>query len=129
MHSFLRLRRWIAMLLLAGMGFAQASLAYAFCEMDRRELAQAMTAESGHDCACESDVAGQLAFSTNRCVAHCTADLQITTAFAGAFAAVPPAVAVLLLSRRDFPAIVLRSAEIPRPPGVPIRVLLHSFLI
>lgn len=78
--------------------------------------------------ACESEAGGNLAQSANGCVAHCTADLQLSGNMAG-----------LLRSPAHIPVLVLppMARFVPpdtglhaTPPGAPPRrILLHSFLI
>jgi hypothetical protein len=66
--------------------------------------------------------------NANRCVAHCTSDLQLSGSFAAL--AVHPAAVVLLVLPRAEPSRVPRSVAELSPPGtVPVRILLHSFLI
>ncbi len=116
------------MFLLAALGFAQANLAYAFCEMDRRALAQVVQSGSEQACECETGMASQLPLATNRCVAHCTADLQI--AAAAVPIGFPPAeAAVLIVPRADAPLGLRADPEAAPVLAVPLRILLHSFLI
>lgn len=119
-----RTRRWTAILLLAMLAFAQASVALAACSMDRGMLASTMAMSAGDDCdGC--DMSAQAAMdSTNQCVVHCTADLQLAGAPPDAAVAGPaetlPAVAVL-----RFRSPLLREYLLPGAP--PRRILLHSF--
>jgi hypothetical protein len=124
-----RIRRQVALVMLAVLGFAQASVALAACAMDRGELAQAAGAPShgmpaGHECCDEEDAQ---AGASNLCFAHCTSDLQAFGWAGFAVAAAPRAVIVVQLQAVASapPAAV---AEAP-PPRVPPRILLHSFLI
>jgi hypothetical protein len=112
-----RLIRRVSIWLIALLAFAQVSFALAACSMDRGSLASMleMTADCG-DC------------EAHRCVAHCTADLQLSGS--------PAALAVY---PSDAPVLVLPRAQLDRAPGavarvsppgiVPVRILLHSFLI
>lgn len=123
-----RIRRQVALLMLAVLGFAQASVALAACAMDRGELAQASAPShgmpAGHECCDEED---SPAAAATLCFAHCTSDLQ---AFGWAGFAVPAAERVVLVVLPPAVALAPRAAvaEAP-PPRVPPRILLHSFLI
>ena len=118
-----KLKFWIALLLLAGLAFSQASVALAACAMERGGMAQ--MADDGCCCDLATDPAEpQLA---NQCVAHCTADLQLS------------GMAVALVHAcTDAPVLWLPDLRaIPSHPGgpkaplvaIPSRILLHSFLI
>jgi hypothetical protein len=101
-----RLIRRIAIGLIAFYALGQASIAMAACGMDRSAMAQAMIMAA--------------------CVAHCTADLQLTTATADAV----PARAIE--SRATIPVPSFRSPPVvayPPPATPPRRILLHSFQI
>lgn len=112
----LRLIRRVSISLVATLMFAQASVALAACSMERGSLAP--TLEASSDC-------GDRA---NRCIAHCTADLQLSGSLA-ALLVHPADVPVLLLARAEVDR-VQRAADPVSPPGaVPVRILLHSFLI
>ena len=124
-----RLRRQVALLMLAVLGFAQASVALAACAMDRGELAQAAgtpphAMPAGHECCDEED---SPAAAGNLCLAHCTSDLQ---AFGWAGFAVPAVGRAVLVVLPQAVARTPRSAVAAAPPPrVPPRILLHSFLI
>ena len=121
------LKRWVASVLLAALAFTQASVSFAACPLERGHLGAVMTSKA-EPCGDDLSVAGFESLYANRCVAHCTSDLQL----AG------DAVA-MTRSPGDAPVLVLPPAPIARlprlftadsPPGeVPIRILLHSFLI
>lgn len=117
-----RLKRLLALVLLAALGFAQASIALAACNLDRGRLAQAI--ESDADCPC-AEPSGQLSAG---CVAHCTADLQLAgaaTVIARAPGDTPVLVVVPGEPRRD-----ARGWQATHPPGgLPARILFQSFLI
>src|SRR4051812_14822638 len=70
----LRLKRRLAIAVLALLAFAQASMALAACAMDRGSMGQAMTMPSDEPCDCGAAEVQQPVSAT--CVAHCTADLQ-----------------------------------------------------
>lgn len=115
--------RRLAVLLVAALGFAHASLALAACTMDRSDLSQALAAQDMECCNEEGRP-----MSVNGCVRHCTSDLQ----HAGVPAAVVQApTAVLVFVLPDFSALPPDAARVEeRPPGaVPPRILLHSFQI
>lgn len=123
-----RLKRRIALLTLALLAFAQASVPFSNCSMDRGAMGPAMAAdndESGADC--ETPITTTPS-NANLCALHCTWDLQIA------------GVAVALLrSPADLPILTValpRAAPAPRtgllapPSGAPPhRILSHSFLI
>jgi hypothetical protein len=121
-----RLIRRVSIWLIALLGFAQASVTLAACSMDRGSLGSML--EMPTDCGdCETHLKPDAPQYANRCVAHCTADLQLS--------GTPAALAV---HPSDSPVLVLRRAELYRapgavagvsPPSVPVRILLHSFLI
>ena len=121
------LKRWVASVLLAALAFTHASVSFAACPLERGHLGTVMTSKA-EPCRDDLSVTGFESLYANRCVAHCTSDLQL----AG------DAVA-MVRSPGDAPVLVLPPAPIARkprllaedsPPGeVPIRILLHSFLI
>ena len=125
------IRRWArrtALLLLGALAFGQASLAAAACEMDRRSsLTQALAAESAQDGGCEEHATGKAPMSTSRCMAHCTADLQIHSP-AGAAICGPAVAEALLMPQRD-PPNVAAGHHFPPRVGIPVRILLHAFLV
>ncbi len=123
----LRLIRRFALWLIAVLAFAQASVVLAACSMERGSMAPMLEMMEG--CAsCEPEGGTDAAQSANRCVAHCTADLQLSGSLA-ALVRSPAHVPVLLLppvNRLASPRTGLEQA----PPGAPPRrILLHSFLI
>src|SRR3970040_1809589 len=69
-----RLKRLLALVLLAALGFAQASIAPAACELDRGTTLEAIESEADCPCMEASTVL------TPGCLAHCTADLQLAGA-------------------------------------------------
>jgi len=117
------------MLVLALLAFAQESVAFSSCSMDRGTMNTAMAAgndKSGADC--EGSVTDAVPQNANLCALHCTWDLQVA------------GVAVALLrSPADLPILTValsHTAPAPRtglhapPSGAPPhRILLHSFLI
>ena len=121
------LKRWVTSVLLAALAFTHVSVSFAACPLERGHLG-AVVASKAEPCGDDLSVTGFESLYANRCVAHCTSDLQL----AG------DAVAVVR-SPGDTPVLVLPPAPIARmprliteysPPGeVPIRILLHSFLI
>jgi hypothetical protein len=124
-----RLKRRVAMLTLVLLAFAQASVAFSSCSIDRGTMSPVMAAdndESGADC--ETPVTETSPQNANLCLLHCTWDLQVA------------GVAVALLrSPADLPILTValpRAVPAPRtglhapPSGAPPhRILLHSFLI
>lgn len=112
----LRLTRRVSILLVATLMFAEASVALAACSMDRGSLAPMLEVSSDcGDCA-------------SRCIAHCTADLQLSGSLA-ALVVHPADAPVLFLARAEVDRVP-RAADPVSPPGaVPVRILLHSFRI
>jgi hypothetical protein len=119
-----RLIRRVAIALLAVYAFGQAGVALAACGMDRGAMAQAMTMPAGDTC---NDCAKAGADAvTPLCIAHCTADLQLTGAAPDVVVA--PAVqtpTILPIARFRSPPLL---AYLP-PGTLPRRILLHSFQI
>lgn len=121
-------RRWIALSVLAANAFAQASVSFADCPIQRGALAPMIAQAAEAPCEMATHVKKDAPRYANRCVAHCTADLQL--------AGVP---AVLVRSAADVPVLLVAQPEgapVPNtglavsPPGAPPhRILLHSFLI
>jgi len=123
-----RLKRRIALLTLALLAFAQASVAFSSCSMDRGTMGPAMAADNDEFAAdCETPITTTPS-SANLCALHCTWDLQVA------------GVAVALLrSPAGLPILTValpRAAPAPRtgllapPSGAPPhRILSHSFLI
>ena len=117
--------RRVATLLIALFVYAQGSIVFAACAMDRTSMAQAMTMASDEACTCGGTEMQQTV--TASCVAHCTVDLQL--------AGLPIA---LVHGAVGTPVLVVPMAEVhpnltalhtPPPGPLPRRILLHSFLI
>lgn len=116
------------MVVLALLAFTQASLVFAACAMERGELAQVLTQPADHDCCDEmGNASGDgIPMMANECVAHSTADLQVSGGPLPIFVAIA-SLPVLHLPV-DRPAAVPRATPALRE-RVPSRILLHSFLI
>jgi len=115
--------RRIAILVLGLLAFAQASMALAACSMDRGSMAHAMTMPADEPCgSCVTEGASVAAV----CVAHCSADLLLTSAPPDGVAApaVQPPTALPIACFRSPPVL----ASLP-PGALPRRILLHSFQI
>ena len=116
------------MLLLAAFAFAQASVSLASCTMERGQLAEVIAAQSAEPCECDDALIEDDPQHAVRCVAHCTADLQIShvaTAIVRG-AANAPVLTVSLAEIRLFAPTGLEAPPVGTPPP---RILLHSFLI
>ena len=125
----LRLTRRIAILLIGLLVFAQASVALAACTLDRGSLPQMMGASSEMPCGdCGVSMTDFGPLYANRCVAHCTADLQLA-GMQAALACSAADVPALFLPRTELRAGLTLGLEAPPPGTPPRRVLLHSFLI
>jgi hypothetical protein len=123
----LRLIRRISIWLIAMLAFAQASVAIAACSMERGSLAPML--EMAEDCGdCNTEVKPDAPQYANRCVAHCTSDLQLSGSLA-ALAVHPADVPVLVLPRIVRYRVPDDIAYVSPPGAVPVRILLHSFLI
>jgi len=121
------LKRWVASVLLAALAFTHASVSFAACPLERGHLGAVMTSKA-EPCGDDLSVTGFESLYANRCVAHCTSDLQLS----GDAAAIvrSPGDAPVLVLKPAATARVPRTISDPSPPGaVPIRILLHSFLI
>lgn len=119
--------RRIALALIAMLAFAQASVALAACSMDRGSLAPMLEMSDG--CGdCQTHVKPDAPQYANRCVAHCTSDLQLSGSLA-ALAVHPADVPVLVLPRADVSGVPRAVVHAAPPGAVPVRILLHSFLI
>jgi hypothetical protein len=122
-----RFRSRVSILLIAMLLFAQASVAVAACIMDRGSLAPMLEMSEG--CGdCQTELKSDAPQYANRCVAHCTSDLQLS---GGMIALVrsPADPPVLLLPSFDRFSALRSGLESPPPRSVPHRILLHSFLI
>jgi hypothetical protein len=116
-----RLRRAIALVMLAALAFAQASIALAACDIDRGSLARA---DEDADCPCV-DASSQL---TPGCIAHCTSDLQLAGA-ATVIARAPADTPVLFVAPSE-PKYASSEWQEARPPGgLPAHILFQSLLI
>ncbi len=125
-----RARRFISGLLLAALAFSQGSVALAGCLMDRGEMTQsAAQAEMAGDCPEAAGYAnGGMPMPATGCVAHCTLELQAFGTATGVMQAPPPTPIPcehLFLESRAGESF---KPSLP-PPGIPPRILLHSFLI
>jgi hypothetical protein len=123
----LRIIRRVSIWLIAMLAFAQASVAIAACSMDRGSLASML--EMSSDCGdCKTEIKLDAPQYANRCIAHCTSDLQLSGSFA-ALAVHPADVPILVLPRAEAYHVPRVVADVSPPGAVPVRILLHSFLI
>ena len=120
------LLRRTAILLSALFVFAQGSVALAACAMDRGSMAPAMEMAADTECDCGGMEANTT--PSAKCVAHCTADLQLPGA-AFVLVRAPAASAVLHVAAFRDPSIRVVPGKESLRSGVPPRILLHSFLI
>ena len=119
-----RLIRRFAIFLVAFYALGQLAVASAACQLDRNAMAQAMTMSAGDTC----DDCVQVAVDalSAKCLAHCTADLQLTPGSPASIPAATYAFAALPKARVGTGPPV--STE-PPAAGVPRRILLHSFQV
>ncbi len=139
-----RLIRRIAILLIALLGFAQGSVALATCTMDRGTLVHFFGTGESSGCdmhgmdssgtlrtaepTCETYVKASGPQHANRCIAHCTADLQLGGSPI-ALVRGPADTPALLTPLAESPPVSHARFPVPPPTSVPRRILLHSFLI
>jgi hypothetical protein len=123
-----RSRSRVASIILVIFAFAQLGTAFAECLMDRSDMAATMSADGMPPCdGCDPAPAAKSQLQ-NLCVAHCTADLQLSGALPSRIgAAVPPA--VLKIAARQVVVDSALALDVQPPHGPPRRILLHSFLI
>jgi hypothetical protein len=121
-----RLKRLVSIWLLGLLAFAQGSLAFAGCAMDREDLARMLAAPPAHEC-CDEQMPGSM--PTNGCVQLATDDLQAVGALTSMAPA--PALGAFLIVQLPSVSESLSAAFklLPQPPAVPPRIFLHSFLI
>ena len=122
------LRIWTAALMLGALGFAHASVSIAACSMERGSISEVLAAETPDPCDCGTAMTEFGPLYTNRCLAHCTSDLQLSGGAAVIAHGVSNAPGFLLLratQRADWP----RRADVAPGASVPKRIQLHSFLV
>jgi hypothetical protein len=123
-----RLKRRIALLLLAVLAFAQVNVALASCAMDSGMMASAMAGTADDPCkGCDTPLSQPNDQISSVCATHCATAVQPT--------AVPAAVTLPTIQRtvRVLQHLVFdaRPTGLDGPPSgaPPRRILLHSFLI
>jgi hypothetical protein len=122
-------RAWIAKLLLAVLGFNHLGVALAACPMERGTMAAIVAPAMAEPCA-----EGAMFMSSsgpqyvNRCVAHCTSDLQNAGALIPLVASGAGA-PVLMVPQARWAAARHTGLEFPPPGTPPPRILQHSFLV
>jgi hypothetical protein len=128
MRTFRRVKSLIAALVLGALAFAQASVSLAACSMERGNVGQVIAVEASDPCDYGTMATEFGPLYANRCLAHCTADLQLST--------VPVAMAdigacshVLLVPRARSAAARATGLQAPPAGAPPPRILLHSFLV
>jgi hypothetical protein len=123
-----RLLRRVALTLIGLLVFAQASVTMAYCPMDRGMLSLTIGAAQDDPCTgCVTSISEFGSLYANRCVNHCTADLQL----AGLPLALVRAAAETPVLTLEPPALHFGLAALHAPPpgDLPRRILLHSYLI
>jgi hypothetical protein len=128
MRTFRRVKSLVAALVLGALAFAQASVSLAACSMERGSVGQVIAAEASAPCDCGTMATEFGPLYANRCLAHCTFDLQLSS--------VPVAMADIgtcshtLLVPQARSAVARATGLLAPPAGVPPpRILLHSFLV
>ena len=122
------LRIWTAALMLGALGFAHASISVAACSMERGSISEVLAAKTTDPCDCGTAMTEFGPLYTNRCLAHCTSDLQLSgvaTVIANGVSSAP----TLLLPRATLKVAWPRRADVPPGASVPKRIQLHSFLV
>jgi hypothetical protein len=92
--------------------------------MERASIGEVLAVETSDPCDCGSAMTEFGPLYTNRCLAHCTSDLQLSSA-AFVVASGPAHGPALILPRAGGP----QRTDVPPPAGVPKRIQLHSFLV
>ena len=121
-------KSWVAVLMLGVLAFAHSSVSMAACSMERGTISQVIAVEAADPCECGTAMTEFGPLYTNRCLAHCTSDLQL----AGVAVAIVSGVSqapTLLLPRMVQRAAWPRWAVAPPAATVPKRIQLHSFLV
>lgn len=114
-------------MLMALLAFAQANVAFADCPMDRGSLAPMV--QIGEPCGgCDTEFKPYFPEHANRCVAHCTADLQNVGPDVALVRSPGPA-PMFLVEAFSGASIASRGLIGPPPGAPPRRIVLHSFLI
>jgi hypothetical protein len=123
-----RFLRRVAISLIGLLIFAQASVTLAYCPMDRGMLSLTIGASEDDPCIdCGTSASEFGSLYANRCLNHCTADLQLAglpVALVRAAGETP-----VLLVERPVLHFGLAALHAPPPGERPRRVLLHSYLI
>jgi hypothetical protein len=124
-----RFKRRVAVLVLTLLAFAQGSVAFHACAMDRSAVGPLIASgsdEAGGDC--DAPMSGGSAQNANLCLLHCTSDLQTAAAALALVGAPgnPPILAVVRAPAAPAPRTGLFAPPSGAPPH---RILLHSFLI
>lgn len=120
--------RRVAIALIGLLIYAQASVTLADCPMDRGMLSLTLGAGEKQPCGdCGTAVSAFGSLYANRCVSHCTADLQL----AGLPVALVPHATYTPIFVFEPPVVDFGLAALHAPPpgAVPRRILLHSYLI
>jgi hypothetical protein len=128
MRTFRRVKSLVAALVLGALAFAQASVSLAACSMERGNVGQVIAAQASAPCDCGTMATEFGPLYANRCLAHCTADLQLSS-MAAAIADSGAQAPVLLLPRARLQAGHSTGLQAPPLGTPPTRILLHSFLI
>lgn len=119
-------RVWVALMVLGALAFAHASVSIAACAMERGTMVEVLAVETEAPCDCGTSVTESGPLYANRCLAHCTADLQLAGA-AVAIAADAVQGAMLPVPQDSRSTRPLRSAGSSPAAVIPRRIQLHSF--
>lgn len=120
------LRTWVALLLLGALAFAHASVSMAACSMERGAMNEVLAVGTEAPCDCSTSVSESGPLYANRCLAHCTADLQLAGA-ALAILADATQGAILLVPQGPPAEWRLRPGGASPWATIPRRIQLHSF--
>src|SRR6266513_3538123 len=120
-------RRRVALLMIGLLAFAQGSVAFAACSIERGAAAMAMAPDE--PCAdCAAATSGAAPKYPNLCAAHCTSELQLASA-AASIVRGPADLPVLRVARPELGPAPHTALHAPPPGAPPRRILLHSSLI
>jgi hypothetical protein len=125
----IKLKRRVAMLAVALLAFAQASVAFSSCSMDRGTMSPVMAADKGEPGAdCETPMTARSPQNANLCALHCTWDLQVA-GIAVALLRSPADLPILTVALPHAAPAARTGLHAPPEGAPPHRILLHSFLI
>lgn len=124
-----RTRCCVARFLLLALAFSHAAVAWAACTMERGTMAPVLAPAVAEPCIHDEMFLGPFGpLYANRCLAHCTSDLQIVgpALDAGVASTGAPVLAVPRIWRTP---LRITGLDAPPPGTPPPRILQHAFLL